>query len=177
MTSDQSYVASNYIEAWYPYKEKITAVGLDDAAFLETKFPGVKYHRADGRELPFDSGSFDVVHSSAVLEHVGCFNEQRRFVRELTRVARRAIVLTTPNRWYPIEFHNLLPFVHWLPKPWFRRLLHGTRYHFFSLEENLNLLDRKDILRLCEDLQVHSVNVGPQRLWWPAKQFTHHHTQ
>ena len=164
VTSDQSYEASNYIEAWYPHKEKITAVGLDDAAFLETKFPGIKYHRADGRELPFDSDSFDVVHSSAVLEHVGSFDEQRRFVHELTRVARRAIFLTTPNRWYPIEFHSLLPFMHWLPKPWFRRLLHGTRYHFFSLEENLNLLDRREIFRLCGDLDVQSVTVGSHRL-------------
>ena len=164
VTSDQSYEASNYIEAWYPHKEKITAVGVDDAAFLEKQFPGIKYRKADGRELPFASDSFNVVHSSAVLEHVGSFDEQRRFVHELTRVARRVIFLTTPNRWYPIEFHSLLPFMHWLPKPWFRRLLRGTRYHFFSLEENLNLLDRREIFRVCGDLDVQSVTVGSHRL-------------
>jgi ubiquinone/menaquinone biosynthesis C-methylase UbiE len=164
VTSDQSYEASNYIEAWYPHKEKITAVGVDDAAFLEKQFPGITYRKADGRKLPFASGSFDVVHSSAVLEHVGSFDEQRRFVHELTRVAKRVIFLTTPNRWYPIEFHSLLPFLHWLPKPWFRRLLHGTRYHFFSLEQNLNLLDRREIFKLCGGLDVQSVTVGSHRL-------------
>ena len=89
VTSDQSYEASNYIEAWYPHKEKITAVGVDDAAFLEKQFPGITYRRADGRKLPFASGSFDVVHSSAVLEHVGSFDEQRRFVaRQALRASR-----------------------------------------------------------------------------------------
>ena len=29
----------------------------------------------------------------------------------------------TPNRWFPIEFHTLLPLVHWLPPEHFRKLL------------------------------------------------------
>jgi hypothetical protein len=63
----------------------------------------------------------------------------------------------------------LLPFLHWLPKPWFRRLLQGTRYHFFSREENLNLVDRSDIFRLCHDLGLRSVTVDSQRLMgWPS---------
>jgi ubiquinone/menaquinone biosynthesis C-methylase UbiE len=169
VTSDQSYEASNYIEAWYPHKAKITAVGLDDASFLEAQFPGVTYRRADGRELPFAAGSFDVVHSSAVLEHVGSFDQQRQFLSELVRVARRIVFLTTPNRWYPIEFHSLLPLLHWLPKPWFRRLLRGTRYHFFSLEENLNLVDRRELSSMCGELDVQSVTVGSHRLLgWPS---------
>ena len=164
VTSDQTYEASNYIEAWDPYKEKITAVGLDDAAFLEQRYPGMTYVRADGRNLPFESGSFDVVHSSAVLEHLGSFSNQQLFIRELTRVARRTIFMTTPNRWFPVEFHSLLPLVHWLPKPWFRRLLSGTRYEFYSLESNLNLLDRRELFRLCLPLGVRTVSVESARL-------------
>lgn len=164
VTSDQSYEASNYVEAWYPYKDKITAVGLDDAAFLEQRYPGLRYRRANGRNLPFAANSFDVVHSSAVLEHVGSFDNQRDFIDELTRVAKRVVFLTTPNRWFPVEFHSVLPLVHWLPKPWFRRLLRGTRYELFSLEENLNLLDRKEVFQLCAHLRWHSVTVESQRL-------------
>ena len=83
--------------------------------------------------------SFDVVHSSAVLEHVGSSENQKQFIAELVRVAKRAVFLTTPNRWFPVEFHSVLPLVHWLPKPWFRSLLSRTSYRFFALEENLNL--------------------------------------
>ncbi len=67
--------------------------------------------RADGRELPFADGAFDLGFSNAVVEHVAGGREgQRRFVHELCRVAQRVFV-TTPNRWFPLEVHTLLPFV------------------------------------------------------------------
>ena len=165
VTSDQTYESSNYVEAWYPYKDKITAVGIDEASFLEQLYPGLTYRRADGRQLPFADATFDVVHSSAVLEHVGSPENQRRFIAELTRVASRAVFLTTPNRWFPVEFHSVLPLVHWLPRHWFRRLLRDTRYEFFAREENLNLLGRKDILELCSGLHGCAVTVESLRLF------------
>jgi ubiquinone/menaquinone biosynthesis C-methylase UbiE len=164
VTSDQTYEASNYVEAWYPYKDRITAVGVDDAAFLEQRYPGLTYRRANGLDLPFADGSFDVVHSSAVLEHVGSADNQRRFIAELTRVARRAVFLTTPNRWFPMEFHTVLPLVHWLPKSWFRRLLSNSKYRFFALEDNLNLLGGGELLRLCGTLQHCEAALTSQRL-------------
>jgi hypothetical protein len=75
----------------------------------------VRAVRADGRDLPFADGEFDVAFSNAVLEHVGEREAQRDFVRELCRVSRR-VFLTTPNRWFPLEVHTLLPLVHWLPR-------------------------------------------------------------
>jgi hypothetical protein len=164
VTSDQTYEASNYVEAWYPHKNRITAVGVDEATFLEQRYPGLTYRRANGLDLPFTEGSFDVVHSSAVLEHVGSIENQRRFIMELVRVARRIVFLTTPNRWFPVEFHTILPLVHWLPKPLFRRVLRNTRYQFFSREENLNLVDRWELRRLCVLLSGCKVAVESQRL-------------
>jgi ubiquinone/menaquinone biosynthesis C-methylase UbiE len=164
-TSDQTYEASNYLEAWYPFKDKVMAVGIDDASFLETRYPGMKFTQANGLDLPFADDSFDVVHSSAVLEHVGNVTNQRRFIEEMVRVARRAVFFTTPNRWFPVEFHSVLPLVHWLPKPTFRRLLSGTRYDFFAKEENLNLVSARDLRQLCEGLPVKSAHVSGQRLW------------
>jgi methyltransferase family protein len=170
-TSDDSYESSNYIEAWYPHKQRITAAGIDDgAAFLERRYPGVTFKRADGLDLPFPDGSFDVVHSSAVLEHVGGLANQRRFVAELARVASRALFITTPNRWFPVEFHTQLPLAHWLPKPIFRRLLAPTRrYGFFAREENLNLLGARELQRLAEGLPGCTARVDNIRLLgWPS---------
>ena len=31
VTSDRSYASSNYLEAWHPWKDRITAVGIDKA--------------------------------------------------------------------------------------------------------------------------------------------------
>jgi hypothetical protein len=144
-TSDQSYSHSNYLEVWYPHKHRITAVGIDDASFLEVAYPGVRFLVADGRDLPFPDGAFDHVHSSAVLEHVGSRTNQARFLRELWRVAACSLFVTTPNRAFPIEFHTVLPLVHWLPPAYFRAFLRRSGRGFFADEANLNLLTRGDL--------------------------------
>jgi hypothetical protein len=51
VTSDRTYGHSNYLEAWYPYKNRITAAGIDDAGFLERLYPGLRFIQADGRDL------------------------------------------------------------------------------------------------------------------------------
>ena len=61
------------------------------------------------------TAQFDLGFSNAVVEHVaGGRDGQRLFVHELCRVADRVFV-TTPNRFFPLEVHTLLPFAHWLP--------------------------------------------------------------
>ncbi len=151
-TSEASYQASNYLEAWYPHRERIVAVGIDDLSGLPTLFPGVRAVQADGLSLPFPDKSFDVVHSSAVIEHVGSAQRQRAFLAELFRVARKGVFVTTPNRWFPIEFHTVLPLVHWLPAKTFRALLAHTDRVFFSQEEHLNLMDGASLLEAARAL-------------------------
>lgn len=168
-TSDDSYDHSNYFEAWYPHTRRITAVGLDDATFLEDRHPGVTFRRADGRALPFADASFDYVHSSAVLEHVGSREQQAQFVAELWRVARKGIYLTTPNRWFPVEFHTVLPLIHWLPRPCFAAILRLLGLNFFADEANLNLLSARILRRMAHTAgvttpRVHSVSL----LGWPT---------
>jgi ubiquinone/menaquinone biosynthesis C-methylase UbiE len=160
VTTDQTYDHSNYIEAWYPHKNRITAVGIDDSEFLESLYPGVKFVRADGRDLPFADGNFDFVHSSAVLEHVGSREEQKRFIREAWRVSRKGIYITTPNRRFPIEFHTALPVVHWLPMPLYRRLLVALGYKFFAEEKNLNLLSRTTLATLAREAGIPKFEIA-----------------
>ena len=106
----------NFFEALYPWPERITAVGNVPLAHFAQAFPQITTVVADGRELPFHDGEFDVGFSNAVVEHVGDRDDQERLVHELCRVAKRVFV-TTPNRLFPIDPHTLLPFLHWLPEP------------------------------------------------------------
>src|SRR5881275_2373029 len=106
----------NFFEALYPWPERVTGVGHTELDRFAAAFPRVRAVRADGRDLPFADGEFDVGFSNAVVEHVaGGRGGQRAFLHELCRVSRRVFV-TTPNRWFPIEVHTLLPLVHWLPR-------------------------------------------------------------
>jgi SAM-dependent methyltransferase len=105
----------NFFEALYPWPERITAVGNTGLEHFRAAFPRVVAVESDGRSLPFDDGAFEIGFSNAVVEHVGGGRAgQRQFVHELCRVARRVFV-TTPNRYFPLEVHTLLPFAHWLP--------------------------------------------------------------
>ena len=54
------------------------------------------------------------------------------------RTTRRC--LTTPDRWFPIEFHTQLPFMHWLPKPIFRSMLVNRGLGHRPMRANLNLM-------------------------------------
>lgn len=77
-----------------------------------------------GEHLPFAGGTFDIVFSNDVLEHV---QDDRQCAREITRVLRpggRAVIFV-PNRLYFFETHGIYwrgkyhfgnkPFVNWLP--------------------------------------------------------------
>ena len=143
VTNDRT-ADSNFFEQLYPWPAAITAVGLEDARHLMADHPGLRYVQADGRELPFADGSFDLAFCSAVIEHVGSRQEQRRLLAELLRVAR-IVVLTTPDRSFPLEFHTLTPFLHWLPPGIFRTFLRCTGRPFFAEEAHLNLLDRSSL--------------------------------
>jgi ubiquinone/menaquinone biosynthesis C-methylase UbiE len=167
VTSDRSYGHSNYLEAWYPHKSKITALGIDEgAAFLRQTFPGVRYVKGDGRALPFADNSLAYVHSSAVLEHVGNALQQMAFIAEARRVARKGVFLTTPNRWYPIEFHTILPIVHWLPRRIFHRVLVMVGKEFLASEQNLNLLSARQLrcmakyIGFSDDYRVRGVRLA-----------------
>jgi len=149
-TADKLHPESNFFEQFYPYKEHITALSDQDAKFLETQYPGLKFVQGNGLNLPFEDNSFDLVFSSAVLEHVGSFENQCKFFNECLRVSKKYVFLTTPNRFYPIEFHTYLPFVHYLPKKIHRKILNLIGQKELALEENLNLLSKKEIKAMLE---------------------------
>jgi SAM-dependent methyltransferase len=160
VTSDRSYDHSNYLEAWYPHKSRITAVGIDNAAWIELEYPGVTFIGADGRDLPFANNTFDFIHSSAVIEHVGSRNQQARFLREAWRVARKGVFVTTPNRRFPVEFHTVLPLIHWLPALMYRKMLLALGYEFFADENNLNLLSGRSLSQTARAAGIERFDIG-----------------
>jgi SAM-dependent methyltransferase len=117
----------NFFEALYPWPERLTAVGHTSLDRFAAAFPKVTAVQADGRDLPFADRAFDLGFSNAVVEHVGGRDDQRRFVHELCRVAERVFV-TTPNRFFPLEVHSLVPFAHWLPRAARNRVLHARGF-------------------------------------------------
>ena len=83
-----------------------------------------------------------------------------RFLSEAWRIARKGIFVTTPNRWFPVEFHTVLPLLHWLPPRLYRSLLARLGREFFACENHLNLLSRRDLAQLAAEVGIAGVNIA-----------------
>ena len=147
-----------------PNPPRVTLLNMARAA---EALEGYSWVAADGRSLPFRDGAFDVVFSNSVIEHVGDAASQARFAREAMRVGRRFWV-QTPNRWFPVEQHLLMPLVHWLPRSWQRvlaprlelsRFVHRLspdrrRFYVVHYLEDVRLLDAASLQALFPGARV-----------------------
>jgi hypothetical protein len=145
----------------YSFKNKknITSLSNLDCSQLKKKFTKVKFIKGDARRMKFKDNKFDVVYSSATIEHVGSKSSQITFIKECLRVSRRDVFITTPNRFYPIEFHTKLPLLHFFPAKIYRKILFFFGFSFFSKEKNLNLLSAQDLINICFFLKIKNYNI------------------
>lgn len=159
--TDKDY---NYFHKLYPFKKNITAAGLArQNIYIERDYPEVKYVQIKPKcPYPFKNKAFDFVHSSAVIEHVGSRQRQQEFLKELNRIGKSGVV-TTPNRWYPLEFHTMLPFVHWLPTKIYRRIFKLLGYEADADEKNLNLLTFHDLDILAKGANFKKYKIIPNK--------------
>lgn len=133
-----------------------------DRTDQRTERDGFSFALAD-EYLPFADGTFDVVISNHVIEHV---LDPERHLAEIRRVVKSSgmCYLATPNRWWPIEVHSHLPLLHWLPVRFFQRLASATD----RLPEPVHPLSLRALGGLCQsgftiDVWHDRVVLQPQR--------------
>jgi len=89
-----------------------------------------QYHQGAADSLPFDDASFDVVICTHVIEHV---KDPARVVEELTRVARKKVIIVTPRQ----------------------------RPFYYTLDEHINFyFYREQLLRLAEGFRASAENLS-----------------
>lgn len=139
---------ANVLERRYPEQHNITACGLGAGLEFKAAYPQADYVQIEPNVgLPFADQSFAIATANAVLEHVGSFQNQAFFVGELCRVAKR-VFISVPNKFFPIEHHTALPFVHF-EKRIFKMACAVAGKSEWSSEENLILITRKLLWRLA----------------------------
>ncbi|MBA4094831.1 MAG: hypothetical protein C0489_12205, partial [Candidatus Accumulibacter sp.] len=75
----------------------------------------MEWINASVASLPIPNRAVDAAYCIEVIEHTGV---EPAYVRELARITRDVLVITSPNRLFPIIGHDTeLPFCHWLPLP------------------------------------------------------------
>ncbi len=92
-----------------------TEIVLFNLVAFETTHGNMTSLVGDAADLSrFADGSFEVVFSNSVIEHLETLERQQRMAAEIRRVGRRYF-LQTPNFWFPLEPHFLFPGFQFLP--------------------------------------------------------------
>jgi len=129
----------------------IIAVDIDDTSINTLKeyisinnvdkITAIKY---DGKKLPVESNSIDVVMSYEVLEHV---HDESESLQELNRVLKQGgeILISVPNKWWIFETHGAnLPILRWNRVPFFSWLPQSIHSKFAKAR----IYKKQDIVRL-----------------------------
>ena len=146
--------------------KNITCLSNQDCSVLKNQYPNIKnFIIGDGCNNQLKDNTFDIVYSNATIEHVGSHNNQKLFISECVRVAKKNIFITTPNRYFPLDFHTKIPLIHFLPKIIHRKILNLFGHSFFAKEENLNLLSKKDLIDHCEKLKIKNYKIISYKIY------------
>lgn len=136
--------------------------------------------------LPFADREFDIVFCSSVIEHVTIPHDQvwdvrsasefraratarqRLFAAEVQRISDGYFV-QTPNRWFPIESHTLLPFAGYLPRPLLLRVMPiSNRFWIKRSQPNWNLLGGAEMRSMFVDGTVEAERLAGLTKSWIA---------
>ena len=98
--------------------------------------------------------SSDLVVSNATIEHVGNTLNQKKMLENVIKLTKKIFVITTPNKFYPIELHTKIPLIHWLPKSIYRKILKFLGLCFYANEENLNLLSVNELKKMLDNYKI-----------------------
>jgi SAM-dependent methyltransferase len=167
-TTSEITLEANYLEKIYPFKKNINCCSLSDGVKIINAYPGVRHVKVESTKLPFNSKQFDICYSNALLEHVGDSNSQKQLFNEMIRIAKRVYMMVL-NRYFPIEHHTSLPFIHWLPKRIFRKILPKIGQNFYSEEKNLNRISKSQLSMWTEkskEFVVETIGIGFGMFKW-----------
>jgi ubiquinone/menaquinone biosynthesis C-methylase UbiE len=141
----------------------VHVVNLTKPADWNENLDQFTFEVGDGSALRFKDQEFDVAYSNSVIEHLGSWQKQVLFAREMTRVAKRVYV-QTPAQEFFIEPHLLTPFIHWFPPEWQLRLTRNftvwgiitrpSQEYVASFLKERKLLRRSEFRKLFPDCTI-----------------------
>ncbi len=158
-TEDKENESSNYIIKNLSYIPKIISISdqiINDKFFSKNIKKSITDEFSNKEILELKS---DLVISNATIEHVGSFENQEKMISNIISLSKKVFVITTPNRFHPIEFHTKLLFLHWLPKKIYSKICEFIGLSFFAKEKNLNLLSKHELINLMKILNFTNYKI------------------
>lgn len=103
---------------------EVDAIDLRESSYREARvWPVVDY---DGRHIPFDDKTFDVVFSSSVLEHIPHLNEMQQEIRRVLKDDGIAVHVVPGSSWVVMSALTHYPYIVKLAFGALRRKLSGA---------------------------------------------------
>ena len=153
-TSDKNNVSSNTVIKNIKNVEKFKCLSdqtVDSNFFYKKLKKSITEDLSENELYEFSS---DLVISNATIEHVGGSLNQKKMIENIIKLTKKIFVITTPNKFYPLELHTKIPLLHWLPKSIYRKILKFIGLSFYAKEENLNLLSVQELKRMLNDQKI-----------------------
>jgi hypothetical protein len=152
-----------------PASVSLTLLNLDFIGQPEQ--PWMRCVTGDVRRMGmFETGEFDMCFSNSLIEHLGAFAEQSLAAKEIRRVANGYFV-QTPNIWFPIEPHFLVPGWQFAPVAFRAFLLQRRDLGWIKRQrdpllaraevESIRLLSARELARLFPDGRIEREKLGP----------------
>lgn len=127
-----------YVEHLAPFGGKVFGLEFDFERAAEAGHNSPNIFNAAGEFVPLPSGTFDLILSHEVIEHV---QDDRAAICEMIRLTKPGgrVVIFCPNRGYPVETHGIYwngkyyfgnkLFVNYLPRVWRDKLAPHVRVY------------------------------------------------
>ncbi len=144
-----------YVEKFSAFGGEVIGLEFDFERALEARTLSPHILNAAGESLPFLAGTFDLILSHEVIEHV---QDDRAAVREMIRALRvggRAVIFC-PNRGYPFETHGIF----WRGKYYFGNKFfvnYLPRFLRDRLAPHVRVYSRHDLQKLFAGLPVRFI--------------------
>jgi SAM-dependent methyltransferase len=115
---------SGHIARYFAGRNDVTAADISDQRDAGQR-NGMRFVRVESGSLPFKDASFEIVFLNHVIAYV---SDQKGLMVEVRRILRGGGVcyFALPNRNFPLEAHSKIPFIHYLPGPFFFAVLKRT---------------------------------------------------
>jgi ubiquinone/menaquinone biosynthesis C-methylase UbiE len=144
-------------------KPKVTIININPVRDWEENQEQFSFEIGNATALRFSDGSFDISFSNSVIEHLGNWDNQRLFAKEISRVGRSTYV-QTPAKGFFMEPHLITPFIHWLPLKWQSKLIRNftvwglitrpSQEHIDNFLAERRLLSFKEFKQLFHDCKI-----------------------
>lgn len=161
--------ARNYFLKNFNYDSKYyTGLGVQDLSGMGDLYPGKRFVQYEGGKFPFADNEFDWIFSNAVIEHVGDDEAQLMFINEMLRVAKN-VFFTTPNKYFPIEAHTNVFFLHWDNSIFYNWC---KKHRQWVTRNNLYLLSGERLRKLMDLSNAASYEIRKNYLFWLVMTYT-----